>query len=280
MMLRLISSGVAMLLALPLPAKAQVSASVTRADGASVPLRIYAPASRAPCAPTLLISHGFGGSEAGLSSLAAAAAARGWRVLAMGHRESGRDQLRAAFQQGGGLAAVDASARERPKHVARLADLDAAYAEALRPCRPPLLVLAGHSMGSQTVMIEAGARPLIGAMGRNRFNGYIALSPQGVGTTYGPGAWSGVNKPVLMVTGTRDAVVGGDYTARLSAFEGLPPGNKRLAVIEGAGHLQIGGIGSSSVNSAVNALAIGFLDQLQTGAKAPLTLSGVSITDK
>lgn len=263
-----------------LPAQAQGSASITRADGTSVPLRIYPPASGAVCAPTMLMSHGFGGNEGGLSSLAAAASARGWRVIAMGHRESGRDRLRAAFQQGGGLAAVDESARERPKHVARLADLDAAYAEALRPCRPPLLVLAGHSMGSQTAMMEAGARPLIGAMGRNRFNGYIALSPQGIGTTYGPGAWSGVTKPVLMVTGTRDAVVGSDYTARLSAFEGLPPGNKRLAVIEGAGHLQIGGIGSSSVNSAVNALAIGFLDQLLTGVKAPLTLKGVSIKDK
>jgi pimeloyl-ACP methyl ester carboxylesterase len=117
-------------------------------------------------------------------------------------------------------------------------------------------------------------------MGRNRFNGYIALSPQGIGTTYAAGAWSSVNKPVLMITGTRDTVVGGDYTARLTAFEGLPPGNKRLAVIEGAGHLQIGGIGSASVNSAVNALAVDFLDQLSSGRPPTTRFSGVRIIDK
>jgi pimeloyl-ACP methyl ester carboxylesterase len=262
------------------PASAQTASALIRADGASVPVLIYAPSNGAACAPTMLLSHGFGGDERTLSGLAKAVAARGWRVIAIGHRESGRYQLRQAFQQNGGLAAVDASARERPKHAARFADLDAAYAEAIRPCRPPFLVLAGHSMGSQTTMMEAGARALIGSMGRNRFNAYVALSPQGIGTTYAAGAWSGVSKPVLMVTGTNDRVADGDYSVRLTAFEGLPAGNKRLAVISGAGHLQIGGIGSASVNTTVNALVIEFLERQVSGRLAPSRVSSAKVSDK
>ncbi len=262
------------------PATAQIAGNLQRADGASVPVLIYTPGSGATCAPTMVLSHGFGGDQNTLGGLAKAVAAKGWRVIAMAHRESGRDVLREAFQRGGGLTVVDAAARERPKHVARFADLDAAYTEATRPCRPPKLVLAGHSMGSQTTMMEAGARALIGGMGRNRFDAYVALSPQGIGTNYGAGAWSSVGKPVLMVTGTNDRTADGDYTARLTAFEGLPAGGKRLAVIPGAGHLQIGGIGSASVNATVNALVIEFLDGQASGRQSQSRVGGARVTDK
>jgi dienelactone hydrolase len=254
--------------------------TLRRADGAAMPLRIYPARGAAACAPAMVISHGFGGSETTLSGLARTMAARGWRVLVMGHAESGRDQLRAAFQNGNGLAGVDAIARARPLHVARFADLDAVYGEATRACRPPMLILAGHSMGAQTVMMEAGAVPLIGRMGQNRFDAYIALSPHGIGTAFGSGAWSDVSKPVLMITGTNDRIADGDYTARLSAFQGLSPGRKRLAVIPGAGHLQLGGIGSASVISSVNALAAEFAEQLARGRWATSSVPGVTVTDK
>lgn len=254
--------------------------SLRRADGAAVPLKVYPASGAAACAPTMIVSHGFGGSETGLAGLAGTMAGRGWRVLVMGHAESGRGQLRAAFQGGGGLAAVDAAARAKPLHAARFADLDAAYAEATRGCRPPSLILAGHSMGAQTTMMEAGAVPLIGRMGRNRFDAYVALSPQGTGTAFGSSAWAAVSKPVLMITGTNDRVVGGDYTARLTAFEGLPPGAKRLAVIPGAGHLQIGGIGSVSVTATVNALVAEFAGQVARGTWTASKVSGATITDK
>jgi pimeloyl-ACP methyl ester carboxylesterase len=254
--------------------------ALRRADGAAVPLRIYPARGAAACAPAMIISHGLGGSETTLGGLAGTMAARGWRVLVMGHAESGRDQLRAAFRGGNGLAGVDAAARARPLHAARFADLDAAYGEATRICRPPSLILAGHSMGAQTTMMEAGAVPLTGRMGQNRFDAYIALSPQGIGTAFGPGAWAGVSKPVLMITGTNDRVVGGDYTARLSAFAGLPPGAKRLAVIPGAGHLQIGGVGSAGVTATVNALAAEFAGQAARGTWAASSVAGVAVTDK
>jgi pimeloyl-ACP methyl ester carboxylesterase len=268
------------ILALASPAMAQDMLSLRRADGAATPVMAYAARGGAACPPTMVVSHGFGGSETGHRSLAEAMSARGWRVLVMGHRESGRDQLRAAFQQGGGLPAVDAAARQRAPHVARFADLDATFAEAMRICRPRPLVLAGHSMGAQTTMMEAGAVPLIGGMGSNRFDGYVALSPQGVGTTYAAGAWSGVSHPVLMVTGTGDRTADGDYSTRQTAFEGLPPGRKRFAVLPGAGHLQIGGLGSGAPAATVNALVAEFADQIARNAWGPSRVGGATIREK
>ena len=59
------------------PAAAQVAASVIRADGASVPLRVFAPEGGGPCPPTLIYSHGLGGSAEGPAELADALTKRG-----------------------------------------------------------------------------------------------------------------------------------------------------------------------------------------------------------
>jgi pimeloyl-ACP methyl ester carboxylesterase len=259
---------------------AQSSLTLTRADGAQIPALNYTASGGSNCPPTMVLSHGFGGDERTQGSLARTMAARGWRVLAIAHKESGRAILQAAIRQGGGWTAVDAVARQRSLHVFRLADLDAALTEVTRTCRPKPLILAGHSMGSQTTMMEAGATALIGRLGSNRFDAYAALSPQGIGTAYAAGAWSGVSRPVLMITGTNDRTADADYQARLTAFEGLPTGRKRLAVIPGAGHLQIGGIGSASVDAVVNALVQEFAEQIARGAWSPSRVSGVRITEK
>ncbi len=276
----LVSALVTAFCVLPGPVQAQAQRSLSRADGQSTQIADYAPQRAASCPATMILSHGFGGSSAALPSLARRMASIGWRVIVMNHAESGRDVMRAAFQSGAGLAGVDSAARDVSKHAARFLDLDAAYAEAVRACRPPTLILGGHSMGSQTAMMEAGAVPLIGRMGSNRFDAYVALSPQGIGTTYGQGAWRGVGKPVLMITGTNDRVVGGDYTQRLTAFEGLPAGRKRLAVIAGAGHLQIGGIGSGAVDTVVNALVAEFAEHIGGKSWQKSQVTGAQITEK
>jgi alpha-beta hydrolase superfamily lysophospholipase len=260
-------------------ASAQSSLTLSRADGAQIPALNYAASGGATCPPTLVLSHGLGGDERAQDDLAKAMAAQGWRVLAIAHKESGRAVLRQTMRQGG-LAAIDVVARERPLHVFRFADLDAAFAEVTRTCRPKPLILAGHSMGAQTTMMEAGATALIGSMGSNRFDAYVALSPQGIGNTFAAGAWSGVSRPVLMITGTRDRTPDSDYRTRLTAFEGLPAGRKRLAVIPGAGHLQIGGVGSASVDTMVNTLVLEFAEQIASGEWSPSRTSGVTIEEK
>jgi pimeloyl-ACP methyl ester carboxylesterase len=271
-----IVTGLTSLLLAAAPALAQ---GLPRADGASVPVKRYGP--QAGCGPAMIMSPGFGGNEDGNGGFAAAMARQGWRVLVMGHRESGREAFRAAiFSTAPKQGLIDATTTP-PMHRARFLDLDAAFAEMTRSCRPAKLVLAGHSMGAMTTMIEAGAVARFGRFGGNRFDAYVAISPQGVGYTYDAGAWRGVSKPVLMITGTRDQGTDGGVETRLSAFDGLPPGSKRLAIIPGAGHLALGANGDNDVTKAVSALTLEFLKALGQGRGLPVSnLRGIDIRDK
>lgn len=250
-----------------------------RADGAATPVKRYGP--QTGCGPAMIISHGFGGNENGNSGLASAMAAQGWRVIVMGHRESGKEAFRAAIFSGSPKQGILEATTTPTKHRARFLDLDAAIGEMTRNCRPAKFVLAGHSMGAMTTMLEAGSVGRFGRFGSNRFDAYVAISPQGIGYTYAAGAWSGVSKPVLMITGTRDQASDGGYETRLSAFDGLPPGSKRLAIIQGAGHLALAANGNSDITKAVSALTFEFLNAVSKGRTLPpSTLRGIDIRDK
>ncbi len=251
-----------------------------RTDGNDVPVKIYQD-SDDPCPPLMIISHGLGGSNAGLSDLAKAAEADGYRVIVMEHTESGRKQWRNILLGGKPGETAVALAGDPDAHRARFLDLDAAWNHATSSCKPPFTVLAGHSMGAQTTMMEAGAEAHFGRLGQDRFDAYVALSPQGVGLRYGPDAWRNVRKPVLMVTGTNDKSVDGDYTTRLSAFEGLPPGNKRIAIIDGASHMAIGGHGNRNIRALVPEIVMEFLDAVrQRKTDETHTYPGVTISNK
>jgi pimeloyl-ACP methyl ester carboxylesterase len=258
------------------PATAQ---GLPRADGATTPVKRYGP--DGGCGPAMIISPGFGGNEEGNAALASAMGTQGWRVLVMGHRESGREAFRAAMLGGSPKQGILEATTTPPKHRARFLDLDAAIAEMTRRCRPAKFVLAGHSMGAMTTMLEAGSASRFGRFGGNRFDAYVAISPQGVGYTYAQGAWSGVSKPVLMITGARDQGSDGGVETRLSAFEGLPPGNKRFAIIPGAGHIALSANWRDDVGRAVSALTIEFVNAIGGGrALPPSSLRGIDIRDK
>ncbi|MDU8929280.1 hypothetical protein RXV86_17955 [Alisedimentitalea sp. MJ-SS2] len=236
---------------------AQERLIVARGDGAQVPMQVFG-GDGAGCAPLLILSHGFGGDEHGLKQLARAAAAEGFRAITIGHRESGRVQLRQVLASPNRRAALARAVIDKAANVARMADLDAAWAYAHRICQPPFTVLAGHSMGAQLTMIEAGAQNVMAVKGRDRFDAYVALSPQGVGPRFPQGAWRSVGKPTLMVTGTRDHGLDGRWRHRLAAFDGLPAGGKWLAVLDGATHRDMSGQGTSESQRNVRAIVLAF----------------------
>lgn len=253
------------------------TATLRRADGAGVTVRLSGDWSGG-CPPTVILSHGLGGDEQALGWMDGAAAAAGYRVLVMAHAESGPPLLRRAFREGAGVL------RDPGPWQARAADLDAAIAFATRDCRPRVLVLGGHSMGAGQTMFEAGARGRPPYPGTDRFDAYIAVSPQGLGWAFASrNAWRGVSKPVLMLTGTRDDGFAGEtWEDRLVAFRGLPPGQKRLAVIAGATHFHLGGRGNRAAQAQMAAVAAEFLRHLE-GGWAPSTLGdsrGIRITEK
>jgi pimeloyl-ACP methyl ester carboxylesterase len=229
----------------------------------------------------MIISHGLGGDENGNAGLAAAMGQAGWRVIVMGHRESGRPALRRAIFSGNATEGLITAASDPASHRARFLDLDAAVADATRACRPSRFVLAGHSMGAMTTMLEAGAVARFAQSGRNRFDAYEALSPQGVGPFFAEGSWREVSRPVLMITGTRDRTADGPPEGRRTAFAGLPAGRKRFAVIPGAGHLALAAGGDDDVSRRIAALTMEFLDGLARGGVLPPSrLGGIDVRDK
>ncbi len=232
------------------------------------------------CAPTLILSHGLGGDERAMEYLDALAVAEGYRVLAMEHRDSGPRALFGIKRRG----AIEAQLQDPAIWTGRARDLQAAIDYATKDCRPDPFVLGGHSMGAALTMIEAGAQSGLPFRGKQRFDAYIAVSPQGTGWAFSDtGAWADVTAPVLMLTGTEDDGYDGSWQTRLTAWEGLPPGQKRLAVIEGASHFNLGGRGNASLQNKAGRLAGEYLRHLRQSVwqdSALGRINGVRITEK
>ncbi|MDX1974833.1 MAG: hypothetical protein SFT92_04070 [Rickettsiales bacterium] len=147
----------------------------------------------------------------------------------------------------------------------RFDDIQATLTYATANCRPPLLVMAGHSMGAATTMLEAGAKGAVPYGGADRFDAYVALSPQGISWMFkDTSAWSNVKKPVLFITGTEDSMFNDDYQNRVKAFDYLPRGQKRIVIIDGADHMDLGGRGKNDEAKQITTTAIfDFLNMLQ-----------------
>ena len=151
-----------------------------------------------------------------------------------------------------------------------------------RRCTVPHKLLGGHSMGAREALVEAGARNGAGIVGRDRFDAYIAVSAQGEGTDFFPsGAMSAIRKPVILITGTEDRSVDGGFETRISTFTALPPGKKRLAIIDGANHSELGGRDRGPVGETVGAMAVEFARQVKPGPwGSAQNRRGVQVRDK
>ncbi len=269
----------------------QQNLNVPRSDGAQTPLRVY-PSERTAsgCAPLAVISHGAGGSEDGYRYLAKAMAKLGYTTVVMGHRESGFAALAADARQYGVLPGVTHLVADTHAEQARLLDVGAALKWADTQCHAPFRVLLGHSMGAETVMLEAGAKNTIGVesppAAQNRFDAYVALSPEGPGIVFADNSWSGIRKPVLVLTGTRDQSLKGGPQARLAPWKdmpGLPSHCQWLGVIDGATHMNFAGIGlgHESVEPKVTKTVEEFLGGVRKGSCAlPAATSGMNLQAK
>lgn len=272
-----------MLLAIADLACAQNLIDVSRADGAKVPLRVYDPQNSVGCAPLALISPGAGGSEDGYSYLAKALQQDGWRSIVMGHKESGSAALRSDMRQSGGIKkGLNQLVNDPAAYNARLMDIAAALEWVGSKCKPSFVALLGHSMGARTVMVEAGSKNTLGAKGMDRFDAYVALSPDGPGPMFPADSWAGIHKPMLLLTGTRDASLDGDWKTRTIPFDDLPPGCKWLGVIDGATHLNFAGVGFAGSTEKLTVLETkAFLDGLRAGkCGTPVQADGISVKSK
>lgn len=270
---------------------AQQHLTVPRSDGRQTPLMLY-PGQHpiGSCAPLAIISHGAGGSENGYRYLAQAMAALGYTTVVMGHRESGLPALAADIGQSGLQNGTRRLVANTTAETDRLLDLSAALKWASSQCYAPFRVLLGHSMGSETTMLEAGAKNIIDIpsppAAQDRFDAYIALSPQGPGIAFADHAWSGIHKPVLILTGTRDQTIGGGPESRQIPWKELPGTTGRcqwLGVIDGATHMNFAGIGigKENVESRVTQTIAAFLKGVRSNNCAlPPSASGMTLQAK
>jgi len=250
-------------------ARAETQGPYLRADGARVEARVL----EAPgCAPLAIVSHGFGGNSKGNPQLAEGLNRAGYRVIVPSHAESGPKALIGSLGSGRPRERILDLAANPALLAAREADVTAILATEMKRCAVPFKVLAGHSMGARTVLLEAGAANRNGTKGADRFDAYIALSPAGENSTLFPrGAMAGIRKPVFVITGTRDDGEGGGYENRLSTFEGLPPGRKRLAVITDATHFDLGGRRNPGVGRLIGDMTVEFIAMVRSGRNAKAT---------
>ena len=252
-----------------------------RADDAGTPAIFIGP--RAVGSPVAVFSHGLGARGDALRWLADPLAARGFLCVLPTHRESSGGALRDAWRSGasdGGLAkAIAAKVSDPVLERARSSDIAACLAAADPGHRAPFRLLVGHSMGAAATMIEAGAQTRFGRIGHDQFDAYVAISPEGPGSLFPPEAWSDIHKPVLIITGTRDRGTEGDWRWRASLFDSLPKGEKRLAVIPSAGHLQLGGLGAPRVRETVIALTTEFVSQVRARAFTHSRVDGADVRE-
>jgi predicted dienelactone hydrolase len=255
---------------------------LSREDQRLVSMSVYGQRNR-DCRGIAIISPGAGGSEKGYRYLGEAMSSLGYLAVVIGHPESGRQALREHLRGNGLRDGLAELITEPEAYRGRFMDIAEARKWTQGRCATSESVLIGHSMGAATTMMEAGARNKLGIQGANTFSAYIALSPQGTGIIFPDDAWSGISKPVLLLTGTRDTELGGaTWETRTEPFKNMPPGCKWLGVIESASHMNFAGNGNSRKTEALSAQTIAaFLDGFRRGTcSAPERLQGIGITTK
>ncbi len=262
---------------------AQQAVQVPRGDGTQTPLRVYSPSGNG-CAPLALISPGAGGSEDGYKYLAKALQEDGWRAIVIGHKESGMGALRADVRESHGLKkGLRELVNDPAAYDARMMDISAALDWAGKSCKAPFTALLGHSMGARTVMVVAGAKNKLRVKGQDRFDAYVAMSPDGPDAMFPENAWNGIKKPMLILTGTRDkSMQTGDYKSRTIPYDSLPSGCKWLGVIDGATHMNFAGIGMAGATEKLTLRETkSFLDGLRGGkCGSPVQASGIMVQNK
>ncbi|WP_375688220.1 alpha/beta hydrolase family protein [Pseudooceanicola sp. LIPI14-2-Ac024] len=239
-----------------------------------VPLAAWAlpPVSRYPaegdCPPIFLFSNGFGGSEKAYRPLASATAAAGFETWVIGHPQSGPAAFRAVRAEADPNRAIWETILDPGFNQAHLDAIGAVldHALSLRDCAPPLVVLGGYSIGAQMAMVEAGAATRFGTAGEDRFDAYVAISPPGLGPQFPEDSWAGIDKPVLVVTGSHDGAPYAAWKYRLAAFEGLPATGRSLFLyIDGATHMQLSASTRDPAGITAARAAAGFLAALGAG---------------
>lgn len=247
---------------------------IIQSDGYSIQSTVYRHSGK--CKGIAVVSPGAGGSNTGYVYLGELLSQEGWLTVVVNHNLSDKSALgkyliryrgiEAALEK---LTTTPAAYQERSRDIHAALDwANKQTADGDKGCPSDETLLIGHSMGASDVMMEAGALNTMGIKGQDRFGIYIALSPQGPGPVFPDGAWRGIRKPVLSITGTKDDdLYGGTYEGRLVPLKEMHGKCQWSAIIDGSTHMNFAGkgLGSKQTVDAVSKIVPAFLDEEAQG---------------
>ncbi len=236
-------------------------ADVTLSDSSrhrDIPVRVTYPDGAGPF-PVIVFSPMAGASGQTYRSLARFWATHGFVVLAPTHadspggrgKEPGLDDLReTAAGAAGDPKNWENRARDVTFVVAATGAIEAAVPEVRGKLDDGRVGVGGHSYGAFTAELLAGATVDLSRSVRAKSfadplpKAFLLFSPPGAGQQgLTDKSWISVERPVMVVTGSRDrGVKGQDPSWRLDPYQLSPAGGKYAVLIEGAGHLSFTGL--------------------------------------
>lgn len=222
-----------------------------------MPMTVRWPAAQATTGaalPVVLFSHGLGGTREGGAVWGEAWAAAGFVVLHLQHPGSDLAAVRAVTHTFTDKRALR-SAASPAQLLARLQDVTFALDEIGRrhaagqgrwgSVRPGQVGLSGHSFGAHTTLGMAGQRyPGFEGLAEPRLAAFIAFSPSLPVLGDAQQAFERITRPLLCLTGTRDADVAGVGATperRRAVLDALPAGHKAQLVLQDADHMTFAG---------------------------------------
>ncbi len=200
----------------------------------------------------LLFSVGFGGERSGYAFLGRCWSARGFDVAVVEHVGSNLEVLRRlrrpGMRQSELAVVVGQQARNGEEMRHRVEDLQEVRRQLCG--LNDWVGVAGHSLGSTTALGVLGAElrlesgPWLPPQGPG-WQAAVLLSVQPPGSMVTIEGWRAVEVPCLLITGTLDhgMPAGVEVEGRLRAYQYLRPGLRWQALLEGADHMALAGVG-------------------------------------
>lgn len=213
-----------------------------------IPIRIYLPQSSEP-APVLLFSHGLGGSREGCSYLGRHWSARGYFCVFVQHIGSDTSVWKDIPPR----KRIEAmrKAANRNNFMQRIKDVPAVinYLENVNNSKSHKFAdrmnldkigMAGHSFGAVTTQALSGQKFIRGliSLADERIKAALILSPSNSQNDNPKHAFSDVEIPWMLMTGTKDTSIIKDITveSRQQVYPALPKGDKYMLVLHNAEH--------------------------------------------
>lgn len=232
--------------------------------------------------PLIIFSHGFKCELGGNDPLVAHWASHGYTVIQPRHLDAEPDSKADSYPQ-------HVIWQERRQDMVRSLDFLDQITAAVPDLKGTLdlstVIAAGHSYGGLTAQSAAGATTYARDEANTpvyepdaRFKSVIAVSPPG----YMPGfvdenSAKTINRPMIVTTGTQDFIppMMPTWEVHAETYHSAEPGDKYLAVVEGADHrfggLICGDVGLTPMPNqldSLNAATLAFADYYVRGTSA------------